>query len=304
MLESEEFAIMRLPHLVAKAAENYLGGKVFFLHVPKTAGTSLRLALIEEMGFPALDAYGRVGNWDSYSLELLELWPLLVGHLNIGQFPIGTHKGITVFREPRLRVLSLFRQRTKSLYQPNPHRSPEGEHRRIQKARKLESGFAPWLLDQGPLDLASWYVDYSGGRSEVRATSRHDRGTWNNRNAHSKLLENYTQKQLVKQLEVGFKRIQLAEWVHDSEALRTLPSRAVGRVAPRAKLQTANTVHPEQRAREISLDAEALKKLDEITLKSQPVFDVAVNAGLISPLEKDKADELFENGAKRLGFKL
>lgn len=143
---------MQLPHLVANTYKSYRpeAGKVFFVHVPKTAGTSFRLALIENMGIPALDYYGRTdGNSQRGSgpKPFDNLWPLVCGHLNVYHGPHTTHSVVSTFREPRARLLSGFRQRTRSLYTwDGPPRSNREMRNARLKAKKLERDFSGFLL--------------------------------------------------------------------------------------------------------------------------------------------------------------
>ena len=298
MLRSDEFAIMRTPHLLAESAKNYQGEKIFFLHVPKTAGTWLRLAFIEAMGIPALDRYVRVGSWEGYSEEFLKMWPLLVGHTNIKNFPKGDHRGVTVFRESRARVLSAFRQLTRSTVSPPIHFT-QAQERNNRHEDAMLSNFSGWLDSaMHPLDLLTWHVSMDDGH-DLPATK--ERGV--NRLAHAKFLESIPESEIRQALDRGIKRIAIAEWQHNKEGMSKIVERAIQRPVA-IKVQNANKVLPEQLKQQIHLTKENHRQLSVIAEKSQIVFDLAADRGLVAPLTREEADEQFEIAAERLGFKL
>lgn len=299
MISSPEFAIMRLPHLLAEAAKNYQGEKIFFLHVPKTAGTSLRLAFIEAMGIPALDRYNRTGTWDGYSEEFIKIWPLLVGHTNIYNFPQGTHRGVTVFREARARTLSLFRQSTRPAIKPKVHFGDEKISKVESNSRKWLDDFSGWLhKSRHPLDLLTWHVDL-----DLKIGLPHGDENGFNRMRQGLELEKHSQESIRHALERGLRRIEVAEWQHNRAGMDTLLSRALGREV-RTSVPKVNQVLPEQAAKVIQLSVEDHQTLKRIAELSQVVFDIAADQGLIPRLSKDEADEQFEIAAGRLGFKL
>lgn len=301
MIHSEEFAIMQIPHLLANASRNYQGEKVAFLHVPKTAGTSLRLALIDAMGVPALDKYSRVGNWEEYSPELLKLWPLLVGHMSVSLIPEGTHRGLTVFREPRARVLSLFRQKTRAIYKDNPHVHVSQQKRRVIDATEMEGNFEEWLDGSHNLDLHTWFADGSALDIQTNMSASTGGKIW--RRKYARILEKLTEPEIAALLQKGFQKIHVAEWMHNKAGMETLISRVLGRSVVKQVPRT-NEVHPEQTLRPIKLSGDALNRLDAVAKASAIVFEVAHDAGLIPMLSKDEADREFEIATKRLGFKL
>lgn len=301
MIQSHEFQVMRLPHLMAAATQNYRGEKVFFLHVPKTAGTSLRLALIDAMGIPALDRYRRNGTWNSYSEEFLKVWPLLVGHTNVGNFPTGTHRGMTVFREPRARILSKYRQSTRARFETPVHQKDLAS---VGVRRILEEGprsLDLWLEREHPVDLLTWFVDFPNVR--LRDKEKGEGDSWIVRRGFSLEILKYDQSEIREALERGIRKIQVAEWMHNKAGMDTLLVRLLGRPLD-LEIPKANVVLPKQVETTIQLTANHHKKLMEIHEQSQIVFRVAENQGLISRLSQEESDEQFEIAAKRLGFRL
>lgn len=299
MIKSPEFAIMQLPHLMAAASRNYRGEKIFLLHVPKTAGTSLRLGLIDAMGIPALDRYERTGNWDGYSEDFLKMWPLLVGHTNVYNFPKESHRGVTVFREPRARTLSIFRQRTREAIVPSMFHSLEKAQKTSAKAERLLSNFSNWLeTTQHPLDLLTWHVEMQPGHELPRGD---ERGI--NRREQAIELEKYGESYIRNALDLGLQRIQVAEWLHNKAGMATILDRALSRPIA-SKMPKVNEVLEQQVENPIQLSADDHARLSKIAQQSQIVFDIAVDQGLIAALSTDEADQEFEIASKRLGFKL
>ena len=292
MIESEEFALQRLPTLMANAARNYRGEKVFFLHVPKTAGTSLRLALIEAMGVPSLDRYKRVGGWESFSPEFVKMWPLLVGHTNISNFPNGTHTGVTVFREPRARILSKFHQ---------IYRTRWGDDSRNWHLTGLQGEFDKWLPDNHPLDFLTWFLESDD--QSVTADSTQSEENWMVRQSQARAMEKLSSSEVKKGLKAGLAKIQFAEWIHNDVGMNSLISRVLSRPVE-GKLPRVNTVLAKQSETIIQLTPSHHQLLNEISKESNLLFKLAEDAGLVKALSEDEADEQFEIAANRLGFKL
>lgn len=143
MLGSREFSEMILGSLVAKSTKNWNGKKFFFLHIPKTAGTSFASALYDLSGVPAIQAYGRVGTIDRQDLKRYTFWPYLSGHALLEDFP-ETHRGITVFRDTKSRILSKYRQQQSLLtsHRPRPERI---ESWKARKKFARSATFSEWL---------------------------------------------------------------------------------------------------------------------------------------------------------------
>jgi hypothetical protein len=90
-------------------APDWSGRHVAFVHITKTSGTSLTTALNEAMGVtPLILTTDGVGATAREDVNRFGFWPLITGHLFVGRFP-NSHQRITLFREPRARILSCFR---------------------------------------------------------------------------------------------------------------------------------------------------------------------------------------------------
>ena len=291
MLHSREFKVMKLPGLIAESTQSWSGNQVFFLHIPKTAGTSVRVALIDAVGVPAFELYGR----DQQMRDIVRqtdrhYWPLVVGHENISFFP-KNYSGITIFRESRSRVLSVNRQLSRFAVADNLHAiTPEQIKRKTEKAQKiLETPFTEWLnadLFRHTLDFL--IPSHEFGMDALR--SKEFRDHVNNLNSH----------EIEKLLNESISRFTHAAWSHDETAILNAISGVSGREItdlPRENVYPNLEGYPPQ-----ILDKDALVKLNAIQEKEAVIFKIAHEHGLIPLLSKSEADDLFEITAKRLGF--
>lgn len=251
--------------------------KVFIMHIPKTAGTSLRTTLEEAVGVPAITAYQKetafqARKWDEYSF-----WPLLSGHVHIDFFP-KTHVGITAFRESRSRVLSEFRQ---------IERRPRHRRREILAL----FGFATKDTDRmrweqfRQFDLLHTYYWFftSGHRDDWR-----------------EFITTASKSEIRSSIEIGLQRIQQAAWSHDSKALEVAASNILNKPVT---LKRVN-VFPKTPIETIQLTKDDLDKLNEFASLDTIVIDVASGMGLVPKLSQSEKDSLFERDIQRLGFRL
>ena len=105
MIKSSEFSTSVLPYLIAKKYRAQKDQKVFFLHVPKTAGTSIRIALTEILGIASLNLYFNSMNVKKHEFEHMHFWPYWAGHANISIFP-KDFIGFTTFRDTKSRLIT------------------------------------------------------------------------------------------------------------------------------------------------------------------------------------------------------
>jgi len=289
MLHSEEFQIAVLPRLVADASKNWTGKRVFFLHVPKTAGTSVRLALIKSVGTPAFEFYNRSPSIDQILRELENnFWPLWVGHQNISSFPSDMN-GLTIFRESRSRVLSTYRQRSRMALMENPHilDSEKLEKKKSQARATISKPFGTWLNTSMRMRILGYFIP-----SEEGTTYR------------SKEFKSYineiSESGLEQILNESLSRFTHAAWSHDEPAILRAISEVSGREStelPRENVYPNLKGYPPQ-----VLDSEAISSLNTIREKESVLYKVAHEHGLVPLLSKSEADDLFEITAKRLGF--
>jgi hypothetical protein len=279
LIMSEEFSLQMLPQLVAKWSTNFRGRNVFFLHVPKTAGTSVRLAIGEALGVPGFLMYG-----DFIEPEpSASFWPYWAGHVGISAFP-KTHDGFTVFRETRSRLLSQYRQAQKRAG-PAPRVALNGPRQR-RAAPPPPNDF--WKGGHG---LDGWYFQ------DAKATPN-DRGR-----AANSFLSALTSKEKSIGLERGLKRIQQASWVHQESALIAAVNRLTG--ASLDSIPRENTFESSNiEYSEVRLTNDDIRVLEALVDRDKTVFDIAVSLGLIPKLDKQSRDDLFIETAKRLRFVL
>ena len=291
MIDSDEFKIMRLPGLIAESTKEWTGSQVFFLHIPKTAGTSVRIALIKAVGVPAFELYGR----DKQMRDLTRQsdkhhWPLFVGHENISFFP-KTYSGITIFRESRSRLLSVYRQQSRFVLTPSPYIiNPESFKRESENSRKtLETPFHEWLDIQNCVRTLEFLIPSKAfGPNSLRS------------NEFRTYVRELQANEIEKLLNESISRFTHAAWSHNEPAILKAISGVSGREItdlPRENVYPNLEGYPPQ-----ILDKDALVKLNAIQEKEAVIFKIAHEHGLIPLLSKSEADDLFEITAKRLGF--
>ena len=289
MLHSEEFKIMALPGLVVGATHNWSGKRVFFLHVPKTAGTSVRLALIKSVGTPAFEFYNRIPSIAQSMRELENnFWPLWVGHQNVSSFPSDMN-GLTIFRESRSRILSTYRHRGQMALMNNPHMldSERLEKEKSQARTTISTPFGTWLPTSFRMKNLGYFIPPEEGTKY-----------------RSKEFESYINKisesGLEQILNESLSRFTHAAWSHDEPAILRAISEISGRETtelPRENVYPNLKGYPPQ-----VLDSEAIAELNTIQDKEFILYKVAHEHGLVPLLSKSEADDLFEITAKRLGF--
>jgi hypothetical protein len=292
MLSSHEFGVMALPDLINSYVSRVPDNPVFFLHVPKTAGTSFRLALSDSMGVPAFLLYVR-SSWQGFGRDAtMRFWPLWAGHGGVSAFP-QTHRGVTVFREARSRTLSSFRQQQKEL--------ATGDHdgaitlRRAQfglqprKSLAVQAGFSKWV--SGSRTSLEWFID---------TPLKDGAHLWNGLPSE-KFLKSLSPSEVRSSVSRSLSRFDAAAWAHDSDAMvRAIGlSTGIEKVSPPGR---ENQFESAPSVETIRLTSADLKHLTRIAQTDQILISVAVEKGLIPPLDPDFADAEFEKTAQRLGF--
>jgi len=294
MLSSHEFGVMTLPDVVNSYLTQTPDHPVFFLHVPKTAGTSFRLALSDTMGVPAFLLYVRT-SWLGFGKNAtMDFWPLWAGHAGVSAFP-KSHRGITVFREARSRVLSHFRQLEREILTGDPSGPLNERFANFNMERKngitVLDGFTKWVSHSR--SVVQWFID-----------TPHTEGAylWNGRPS-MEYLDSLTPTQTRNSLTRSLKRFDAAAWAHDSDAM----SRAISKVTnvqSVAPLGRENQFEFLPEVQTTFLTSDDVVQLNRIAKNEKVLINIAVDQGLIPPLDQDFADAEFERTAQRLGFAL
>lgn len=287
MVDSDEFRGQILPGLVVTRTQFRAPEPVFFLHVPKTGGTSVRLALGEAIGVPAINVYGA---WPTPDTVLHRFWPYWAGHAQVDLFP-ATHVGFTLFREPRSRILSMYRQHQ---FLRSAHRLPHGwNHPEPPRPLKRPLPFDRWLTssrEQQRLSIVGFYLPSATPTPDRRPSPEHVQHALRRPSV-----------ELLADLGRTLGRFRAAAWIHDNPAV----ARAIGEVAgrepsriPRANVAEDNLPDPAP----VRLDSTAMSVIEEAARVDAHVHAVAEDQGLIPALDRDRADELFYASAQRLNF--
>jgi hypothetical protein len=282
MVTSDEFALMRLPHLMAHATQDWCGRYLFFMHVPKTAGTSTRLALTKSAGVPAVTTYKHVGELPREKLRQLAFWPLFIGHGHVDYFP-EPHRGITVLRESRSRYLSIYRQRQKQAESVHLRDPDYAERMRHVSQATIDTPFEEWVGRMKPVSSASFFTDGVPLNSD-------------------RFIRTGTTAEVTASLERGLGRIDYAAWAHDPPAIESAIARATG--DPEPKLDRLNVFEHKEFHRTEPIGPQAREALAEYQRMDALAEDIAVAKGLLPRLSESEADALFETTARRLGFDL
>jgi len=283
MINSREFEIMILPELVRKATEEYQGGNVFFLHVPKTAGTSVRLALSDSMGVPSFNLYSRTVPKPPRLPTSMQFWPLWAGHANLHFYP-ETHSGLTIFRESRSRILSRFRQSQYEWLKLSPHLiTPKSG----AVPKKEPINFNEWI-NRSDKGIAQWYLS--------NPASMYESPSWR------KYVNDLSELDLAHNLEKGLKRFAAAAWIHNPEDVL----KSIGIVTGKElnSLPRENEFKETKLFKEVVINSSTLQILEEVRKRDAIVFKVASELGILVGELKENEDALFDTTLKRLGFRL
>ena len=295
MIESDEFVQQILPGLVATRTEFSAPNPVFFLHLRKTGGTSIRKAISKALGVPALNLYQA---WPGPDRFRHSFWPYWAGHADVGYFP-STHRGITVFRESRSRMLSRYRQQEARSASGVRHGWEYSGH--PLPRRPKPANFYSWLHSRSGRGSGSTALHFSIVRHFLPFAGA--QGPRELANEEVNRLGDLPRSYIDSALEEGMKRFDAAAWLHDEAGLLGAISQITGSTV--TSLPKENTFESKQYEYPIvRLTREDHTVLKSVAEADAQVTTVARRQGLINPLRQSEADELFEHSASRLGFEI
>jgi hypothetical protein len=270
----------RIALRAGRLARNAGGRKVFFLHIPKCGGISLQNRLREALGgLPPIEY--SFHPYDHTLFPGADCWPFLTGHVSVECIP-PTHTAITVFREPRARILSLHRfvssYYVERFLAANNREEETSRRWRSTPLRELLLSDPPEAGDWGTFRFAWRFAAGVANEEQFMAMRRDERETAMRR---------------------GLDKIGRAAWTHDEPGLTDLVDFATGKRTVSVRLNESPPDAPMVRS---VIDAETMVLLDRITADERQLAGMAAERGLIAHLPKDTADAIFLSTARRLGY--
>lgn len=269
-------------HAIWNKLPSHFERPFFLLHQMKTGGTSIRIGVgmaIELHDLTLRMLMNRYGSAERIPLDGFreyEFWPFMSGHAHVDAFP-ERHRGVSVFREPRSRYLSHYRQ-IQRLGEFVPFTESSNSH-----ARKVFRNIPIQLhAEQFQSRDCVWQFT-AGHQSNPQA-----------------FLATASESEISLSLAKGLERLSLAGWTHQIDAFYDQLETFLSVKIQREKKNIYETNIDEK----YSLTYEDLEFLNSITKRERQLQDLASQQGLIPSLSKSESDSLFEMTANRLNFVL
>lgn len=269
-------------HAIWNRLPSHFERPFFLLHQMKTGGTSIRVAVgmaieLHDLTLRMLiNRHGSVENIPINGFREYEFWPFMSGHAHVDAFP-ESHQGASVFREPRSRYLSHYRQIQRlGEFEPFTERSNSRAGKVLRNipiqlhAERFQSRDCVWQFTAGH------QVD------------------------HQAFLANATESEISASLAKGLERLSFAGWTHQIDAFYNQLEAFLS-----VKIQ-----HEEKNVYESNIDEkytltyDDLEFIKNITKRERQLQNLASMQGLLPELSTSESDSLFEMTAKRLNFVL
>jgi len=288
------------------SAKDYAGQKVFYLHIPKTGGTSVRIALSDAMGFRAFNISAHNHHELPKNLQSMDFWPYWAGHANIGLFP-DTHKGLTTFRESRSRILSMFRhQQRLASSGANPQMITEeaSQKQRFKEKEMKNLDFNSWIKKRKNITCLGFYI-HNPTIAQKRSVDRNSlerKKQHGNMNDWREKVFAMPDREIKKELKNSLPRIISASWIHQSKSTEE----AIKRIFCRSDihLPQANEFRKTEYFKIENIDAESMEILEEIRRRDAILFSMATDLGILTDKLDSNEDDLFHQSASNLGFEV
>ena len=278
---TSEIAIPHLTKLYEHLQPSSSAPHISLFHIPKTAGTSVRVAIGKELGIAPISNYRADSLIQPENWKSIAFWPYLAGHTSVFNFP-KSHTGVTFFREPRSRLLSSYRQIEKGALSRGIRRSTKDEKQLRNWEQISSQSFSDWLFNAYERTTARFFFPGTEAEFFNAITSQSD-------------------EEIRGQLREGLHRVEYAGWSHESSSIESILRQIFGKPIQIPRL---NIFNQESEYRLISLTPADLETIKSVTRFDQLLIDVAGDMGLIKPLTTSTADAIFEESAQRLGFRL
>ena len=283
MVESGEFRTQILPSLVVTSTKFNSNRPVFFLHIPKTGGTSVRLALSEALGIPSINVYNA---WPKPDRDSHAYWPLWAGHAQISFFP-DSHEGFTVFREPRSRILSRYRQQQ---FLREVGRKHGWNYPREELLEKSDLDFESWV-HSGGVHSFQWFIPHP----------KRNRRKWSP--AEITKLATEPKAILENQLRDSLRRFTSAAWLHEEQSVLNAIQAVAGCAPDRLPVENTATGKGHDFSF-LDVSEKALSRINWAARFDELVIRTAAELGLIPELSSEESDRQFRQTAAKLKFNL
>ena len=287
MITSPEFWEMQAPDLLWNPKQEWAGQKVAFVHIPKTAGTSITSSLQQSMGVAPMVMYKRTRT-TFQALNAVRYYPLIAGHqFRISDVP-PEHQVITSLRYPLSRMLSQYRQsqHNRAEVKHNGHfaRTPQEGISPKRYFKRQQMSFSDYLCDSLPRFRSyAWYF--------ARAESPRSSYMYGDQVSASAIAGEISE---------ATDRVSAILTAGGPSNLESQLAEALGKniTLPKANVRTSADVEDKP----VQLTLDELEQMRAYALKDWAVIEALQESGRIKGLAREGEMEDFQRTAERLNF--